>query len=241
MSQKDYIRSAAQVHAGLEELPDGRVIAKKEVKIYCPYRYIEKSFITKGEVLYILGIYGITCEDKYYAVSLIPAMVPIAPSITNRAKIEGDDYFEFVFREGDTVFKDTSLLRSDTLIYPIYEEFLGKGYIPWFIKYDELGKIFDNAKEFANSSAGKNHQVTQLIASILARDPKDRTKYYRTSVTTKEDVLNIDPVFVPLKSVEYSATSTLTKLAGSYFQKGVVSALINPSSREETLDTLLRA
>lgn len=235
------IRKPERIHAALMELPDGRVITKTGCKIYIPIRYAERSLAYIANEIYILGIFAITVEDKYYGVSLINTMVPIEPVETNKISIDGDGYYEFVFAPGNTVFKTTNLVKTDALIYRIYDEFLAMGHIPWFIGYEELGKLFDSAKEFAGANVGTNPEVTQLIASILARDPKDRTKYYRTVVESPEDLLRKPPVFVPLKSVQYSATNTTTKLGGSYFQQGVISALIDPASRLEPIERLLLA
>jgi hypothetical protein len=167
-------------------------------------------------------------------------MVPLEPSITNRVKIDGDEYFEFVFNKGASVFKTTTLVKSDSLVYRIYDDFLAKGYVPWYVGYDELGMLFDTASEFAGANIGKNSEVTQLIASIVARDPNDRTKYYRQVVHSLQDLEKIRPVFVPLKSVQYAATNTTTKLGGAYFQQGVISALISPSARQERIESILR-
>lgn len=234
-------RNPAKIHEALTQLPDGRVIALKACKIYSPQRYAERNLSYIGAEVYILGIFGITVDDKYLGVSLLNTMVPIEPSVINKVKIDDDDYFEFVFQPGATVFKTVELMRTDTLVYRIYDEFIAKGYVPWYMDYEDLGRIFDSSKEFAGANIGQNPEVTQLIASIVARDAKDRTKYYRTVIKDRKDLREIRPVFVPLKSVQYSATNTTTKLGGSYFQQGVVSALINPSTRVERLESILRA
>jgi hypothetical protein len=234
------IRDPAKVHAALREMNDGRVIALAECKIYIPVRYAEHNLAYVGARNYILGIYAITVEDKFYGVSLLNTMIPIEPTSVSKVKIDEDNYYEFFFRKGATVFKTVNLVKTDTLVYRIYDEFIAKGYVPWFMGYEEIGKIFDTAKEFADANIGQNPEVTQLIASIVARDPRDRTKYYRTAISDSTDLNKIKPVFVPLKSVQYSATNTLTKLGGSYFQQGVVSALISPSTRIERTEAILR-
>ena len=127
------------------------------------------------------------------------------------------------------------------VIYKIYDTLISKGQIPWYVGYSELGRLFESAKDFAGANIGGAREVGELIASMLARDPKDRTKYYRQVVQSTDGEAAVAPVFVGLKSVAYSASSTLSKLGGSYFQVGVTSALINPSMRSEKLDRLLRA
>ena len=239
MNPKELIRSAKKIHECLSELPSGSVVCTKALKIYSPYHYLEKSLVTIGHDTFILGIFGMVTDDKYLGVSLLNTMVPISPNITNRVKIDGDEYFEFVFNPGDTVFPSTTLVKSDSLVYRIYDEFLAKGSIPFYVDYESLGKLFDSAKEFAGANLGQSWEVSQLIASMLARDPDDRTKYYRQIVQTPEDLKAVQPIFVGLKSVQYSSTNTTTRLGGSYFQAGVTSALINSSSRPERVESLL--
>lgn len=234
------IRDASKVHDCLRELESGAVVCTKQVKIYVPARYSDRNLAYTGTDNWILGIYAITVEDQYYGVSLVNAMIPIDPTTTNKVKLDGDEFLEFVFAPGTTVFKSTQLVKTNTIVYSIFDEFFCKGYIPWFMKYDELGKIFDSALYHAGANLGTNKEVTQLIASLLARDPTDRTKYYRTIVNKYSDTVTNPPVFVPLKSVEYAATNTLNKLGGSYFSVGVTSALIDPAQRSEKIETLLR-
>ncbi len=240
MQSKSFIRDAAKVHAALQEMQDGRIVALKPCKIYSPVRYAERNLSHIGVENHILGIFGITVDDKYYGACLLNAMVQIEPTSVQKVKFDEDDYYEFSFCAGATVITTVNLVRIDTLVYRIYDEFIAKGYVPWYLGYEDMGHLFDSAKEFANANIGENPEVTQLIASVVARDANDRTKYFRTSVQSVEDLAANDPVFVPLKSVQYSATNTLTKLGGSYFQQGVTSALINPSTRVERIESILQ-
>lgn len=240
MDIKTLVRDASRVHACLEELPNGSVVCTQEVKIYIPARFTERDLAYVGMENHILGIYAIVVEDLYYGVSLINAMLNIDPTSMNRLKIEGDDYLEFVFAPGATVFKSTNLVKTDTIAYKIYDEMFSKGYIPWYVGYEELGRVFDSALYHAGANIGSNQEVTQLIASMVARDPTDRTKYYRTKIEKLSDLRTTPPVFIPLNSVEYSSTNTTNKLGGSYFSVGVVSALIDPTTRTERIEEILR-
>lgn len=239
MDYKSLIRDSKKILECLHELKDGSVVCSKEVKIYIPARYKERNLAYVGSENHILGVYAITIEDKYYGVSLINAMISIDPTTTNKLKIKEDEYIEFVFSAGSTVFKSLQLVKTNTIPYLIFDEFFSKGYIPWFIGYEELGKIFDSSKKHAGANVGTNQEVTQLIASLVARDDKDRTKYYRSTIDKYSDLINKPPVFIPLRSVEYAATNTTNKLGGSYMSIGITSALINPSERKERIEDLL--
>lgn len=234
-------RDASKVHACLAELPNGKLIAKKELRIYIPARFAERSLAEIGNETNIVGIYAIVTEDNYFGISLVTAMMRIEPSATLRIKINGVEYYEFIFNPGDCVCASTSLVKTDTIVYKIYDEIISKANVPWYINYEDLGRIFDTAKYHAGTNIGANPEVTELIISMIARDKEDKTKYFRTILDKQEDISEKVPAFISLKSVIYAATNTTNKLAGSYMSQGITSALVSPSDREERIESLLRA
>jgi hypothetical protein len=240
MDHKKLIRNSAKIHAYLKELPDGRLVCTKQVKIYIPSRFAERGLASIGIETYIVGIYAIVVEDTFYGVSMVNAMLPIEPTSTLKINVDGEEFYEFSFEAGSTVFSSTKLVKTDTLVYKIYDEIIAKGRVPWYLGYAELGRLFDTAIYHAGANIGKNHEVTELIISMIARNPKNRHEYFRTSIRSPEDMKTILPAYIPLRSVTYAATNTVNRLAGSYFTEGVVSALVNPTERVERIEDLLR-
>lgn len=231
-------RDPKAIASCLRALPDDRLITTKPCCIYVPVQY-ENCGLAKIEIdKYILGIFALVMGDEY-CVFMVDAMVSIDPVSTNKVKIHGDEYYEFSFDAGSTVIKNMNTVKTDTITYVIFDQFFQKGNIPWYVGYEELGRIFDTAKKYAGANIGTEREVTQLIASIVARDPRDRNKSYRTSVSSLEDVHRMPPRFIPLMGIS-AATNTMTKIGGSYFSKGLVSALINPAERPERIETILR-
>jgi hypothetical protein len=239
MDIKQLERNAAKVHACLQETPDGRLIALEECKIYVPSRFEERGLMEHGVETYIVGIYAIVVEDKYLAVSMVNAMMRIKPSSAMKVKIRGTECYEFTFDAGSTIIASLNLVKNDVLVYKIYNEILSNGEIPWYLNYSDLGKLFDTAKLHAGANVGQNSEVTELIISLIARTPEDKVKYYRTIAQDEDIIQNKPATYVALKNVQYSATNTTDKLAGSYFGDALTSALINPSSKRERLESLL--
>lgn len=240
MDIRKLVRDAPKVHAALKELPDESLVTTKGCKIYVPARFAERGLASIGIETHIVGIYAIVVEDKYYGVSMVNAMVRINPTAITTVKVGEDEYYEFYFEPGSKVIPSVQLVKTDTLVFKIYDEIIAKGRVPWYLEYFDLAKIFDSAKYHAGANVGENREVTELIISMIGRDPKDRTKYYRQSIKSMDDVKKNPPAFIPLRSVQYNATNTTTKLMGSYFSDGLVSALVNPSEREERIEELLR-
>jgi hypothetical protein len=224
----------------LKALPDGSMLTKKACKIYIPYRYVEYGLAKIGIENHILGVYALVYDDSVYSISLINAMVPINPSQTNRIKVDGEDYLEFVFEANSVVIKNMDLVKTDTIVYLIFEEFYLKGHVPWFIGYKDYGLLLDTAAKHAGTNIAKQREVIQAIASICARSADDRSVFYRSVIKSEEDLVKNPPVFIPLRSVRWAATNTLTKIGGSYFSVGVTSALLSPAERPERIETILR-
>jgi hypothetical protein len=212
----------------------------KPLKLYIPARFAERQLASVGIETHIMGITAIVVEDTYYGVLLVNAMMKIDPTSTLKVMVGDDEYFEFFFEAGSTVVVSTQLVKINTLVFRIYDELIAKGRVPWYLGYNEMGKLFNTAKEFAGANIGQNHEVTELIVSMIARDPEDRTQYYRQTIKKEEDLKKRPPVFIPLRSVQYSATNTVNKLAGSYWQNALVSALVSPATRTERIENLLR-
>lgn len=239
MEPSKLIHDATKVHACLEELSDGRLVAKKACKIVIPVRFAERGLAYIGIETTIVGIYAIVVDDLYYGVSMVNAMIRIEPTSTVKITIDEEEYYEFSFDAGSTIMPSLQLVKNDMLVYKIYDEIISKAHVPWYLTYDLIGKIFDTAKTYGGADVGENREVTELIVSITARDRKDRHKYYRASIKGMDDLKKNPPAFVPMRSVIFAATNTVNKLAGSYFNEGLVSALVSPTTRVERLDRLL--
>lgn len=239
-------KDVPRVLATLRELTDSEtgdksIVTSKGCKLYVPIRFSERGLASVGVEITIVGICAIVVEDKYYSTMVLNAFIRIDPTVTNKVSVDGDDYYEFVFNPGSVVIPSLQLVKQNTLVYRIYDEFINKGRVPWYMQYPEMAKLFDTARKHAGANIGGDHEVTELIVSMIARDPKNRARYYRQAIQSPEDLKTNPPAFIPLKSVTYSATNTTNKLAGSYMQDGIVSALVSPAERVERIENLLRS
>lgn len=214
-----------------------QVIALKNCKIQIPARYTKKDLATIGIDTYIYGIYALVFDEGFYSVSNVNAMFKISPSKTSNTIIDGVEYIEFFFEPGDAIIENTVIVKQDNLIFNVFDEFVFKGNIPWFLNYKDVALLFDSAREYANSSVGDNSVIIELIASMLARDPEDRSRYYRLSKLSGK----VPPSFVGLENVFYSVTNTMNKLTGAYMQDGIVSALVNKTQNVEHIEKLILA
>lgn len=240
MDTSRFVRDPSKVHAALRVMDDKSVVTSRGVKIYVPERYVEKDMADIGSETYIVGIFAIVVDDKYYGVSTANAMMRIKPTTISTVKFDQDTYLEFAFEPGSIVIATTKLIRSDTLVYYIFDEFIAKGRIPWFLGYEDLAKLFDSADHHAGVPLAAHHSILEMFAAAIARVNTNRAKYYRHQVEKQTDSIEKPPAFIPLRSITYGATNTTAKLTGSYFSEGLNSALANPSERHEQIEDLLR-
>lgn len=241
MNIKQLVRDPEYVFSCILENADS-YIAKKGIKLHIPVSLEEASLLSIGVETYILGIFALIVDDKYYAVHNAPTMFRVEPTTVNKIEIDSVEYYEFYFEPGSLIIASRDVEVKDTTTYYIYNEMIGKARIPWYMDYEkDMPHLFDNAPVYAGVTIGASPSVMPMIISTLARNPKDLTQYYRHYLAelppgTKPE----PPVYVPFSSVIYGATNTIAKLGGNYFELGVISALNNPSVRRERVESILR-
>lgn len=215
------------------------VVTKKDMTIHVPLRYPQKSLAILGEQNYCVGIFPIIMDNKYSVMSLM-SLLHLGQASIDQVTIEDVEYYTFFFEAGSTFIQETEVVRDDAITFNVFDEFISQGNIPWFIEYIDLANIYDTANIYADSKMPNYKYPYEILISLMSRSPKDRMKLYRYTLNTYSD-LNQYPDFTQLKSVMYMSKGTLNKLAGSYMDEGVVSALVYPNDRVERIEKLLRA
>lgn len=233
-------RDVSAVLPYLTENKSGQIITSIPCKIQVPARFTEIGLGQIGVETFIYGLYPVITETGDYMVSNINALVEIDPFKISQVTIDDVLYHEFYFPAESVLIKNTTMVKTDTLLYYVFDEFFFKGKIPWYVGYEDLGRIFDTANYHAGSNIGRNWEVIEFLASMVTRSKTDRTKYIRTVMQQYNDSSLNKIDYVPLKSVLYSVNSTTNKLAGSYFNDGVISALVNPTDRVDKIEQILR-
>lgn len=235
------VRNAVKVLAALSDVPDKPVIAKAALTIQFPVRFGEIGLAKIGTNSYVYGLFAILLETGDYALCNVNAYVELGAAAVELITIDDTQYYQFQYQKGDIVFKTKELVCRANLIYRAIEEFVFKGKIPWYVGYEDMGKIFDTAKKHARTSAEILPSVVEFMAGYIGRDKTDRIKYIREVGKDYKDFTQAKMAWVPMRSVYWSAPGTVNKLAGAYFSDGITSALVNPSERTEKIESILRA
>lgn len=231
-------RDPAYIQSLYHESGDA-IIAKADLHIHAPTRYFERNLGALGEEKSLLAIYPIISGNKF-ATQLAMSILPISPTVFRKIIVNGSEYYDFFFPKGSVVHPNINILKRDTLVYQAFDEIMGKGNTGWYLDYETMTHFFDSAKEYASANIGETHEITELLVSLIARNPLDRRSYFRQLIKSFDDMKKHKAVFIGLKNAIYAGTNTLDRLAGSYMETGIMSALSNPSDRVERIEGLLR-
>lgn len=216
-----------------------QLMTSKDMVIVIPYRYIQGKLATVGNTVNTLAVFGIIVDDCY-GISSVCASMTLTPSSTTIVSYEGEDFFEFSFDKGAVVCPNINLVVDDANAFNIYNEFIAKGRIPWFMNYEDFAKVLTTAHNHAGINLSGTNAPLELIITSIARDKKDLYTYYRNTINSIDEQYVKPPSYVPFKSVSYGATNTAGKIMGSYFDEGLTSALTAPEGGPEGVEIHLR-
>lgn len=225
MDVKSLIRDASILDKVIH-YQDGTLIAKKKLQIHIPFRYISAKLANIGKDVNTVAIFAIVV-DGTYMVSNVCSNMQLTPSSIYSEQVDKEEYYILEFDAGSVITPRTSLVVDDTITYNVYDEFIGKAKLPWFINYEDIGKCVANAHYYSNIRLGGTNAVLELLVASIARDPDDIKKFYRETAKSLDTQDTNPPVILPFKSIISGTTNTMGKLIGSYFDEGLTSALTN--------------
>lgn len=230
------VRDADFVRKNVAVTADKKLIAKSDLSIIIPQRYVDIGLAKIGKRKSILAIYAIVVGNTY-CVSIADAMIDINPDSIQEFPIGEDTYIEFKFEKGAVISPNLNLLKDDIFVYYIYAEFYSKGKAPVFFNARDMGMVLASAKKHAGLSLGANNLPTELIGSYTTRSSDDIMTFFRHSAKTLDDP---KCMFVALDSVAFSTQDTTSKITGAYVDQGLTSALVTNSERISNFENLLR-
>lgn len=235
-----YVRDQERTLAALKERPDGSWIATEKLTIQIPTRFRDVHLASIGSSVYAFGFFPIILDSGRYGLMNANAFIELGQFVIRIIDIGEVSYYEFAFDEGCIVFKTLDVLQRTEPIFTALNEFIFMGKIPWYARYDDIGRLFDTAKEISGTKANIVSGIMEFMAAYIARDVRDKSKFIRQTAKTRDD-FDKYLAWVPMKSVYWSAPGAVNKLAGAYTQDGIVAELVNPSQQVSKVESILRA
>lgn len=212
------------------------VSTKEDIVIIYPKRYVDIGLAFAEEDIRVIGIFAIIDKQNNYATCSAPIFLTLTPSNIDTIEVNDKmkDYIRLTFPKDTVVISNTSCIMTDNFLYEMFNDFYSYARIPFFLNYDDVSMLFSNVKEYTGASLGNSMLTFELIASVMARQSKDKRKFLRFS-KDKEDVS-----YVGLKDVIYSYNNTGAKLFGNYLAEGINSAIIEDETRSSKTTEILR-
>lgn len=240
MDISNLIRKPSIVNKAWFSPPDtGTIIAKKACKVYFPKHYMDGKLGHIDDKFNVMGVFGITVDDKYFCASDALAVMAFTPDVINIVKIQDAEYYELGWEEGSVICPNRFLVQNKSLMYEVSNEFVSKGKTPWYFDKAMMANVYKTDKLHGGVRMGDDRAIISTTASFRARDPKNREQAFRYSVRTQKEFDEGQPDYLPLNSVAATASNTATKLIGAYLQEGMVSAIIEPSTTVESSEKQL--
>ena len=214
--------------------------ALDDLYVIFPERYINRKLAFIDSEISVLSIYAIMDNKNNYAVVNAPIFQTLSPANINTVEVNGDKYkvLEF-FKGGVMIPNNTCIIRAEFL-YDIFDEFFIKGYIPWFLSYEDISNIFERAQEYSGSNIGSNPLIFEILTSVISRSPRNK-KIYMRHLLTEANKHKLTPVYVGLNNPYYSFDNTGAKLMGSRFTAGLNVAIVEPETKTSATSEILRS
>lgn len=204
------------------------------LEVRVPERFQVYDLLSVGETVEAPGLMDLLIDGRYQASLWMMAVIRCEPREIARTTIDGITYLVLHFGHGDVFIKNTQVVKKKSLVYAVYVEVVTRGNLMYWLTYDKLAVLFDQAKWMCDADVGVDPAVFEVIFAHLARDPTDRFRQYRHTD------MRGDFELIPLRSVVYAPPSTTARLLGSYFAEGLNAALSQEVTQTSPLENLLR-
>lgn len=205
-----------------------------KLECFIPTRYEMKELLIVGSKISALGIFTMKINDSITCGLQIPAVVIMDPVATRTETIDGDSFFICEFHKNNTFLTTTTVMKDNKLPYLMYLEYLSLGNMPSYITYDNVVGIFDDIDRICGLDLPVDHSIMEIIYAHVYRDAKDLRKYYRHTPMTQP------PAQITLRDVAHGASSTHSRLVGSFADDGRNAALLNHSDQNHELEDFWR-
>lgn len=205
----------------------------EHLTVWVPKRYETYDALTISETVKALGIFTMEADGVKCGLQ-IPAVVEMDPSETSEENIDGVGYIVCKFTHGDKLLTTLTLIQNGGTGYILWKEFIGLGNFPSYITYQNVPFLLDDLKRISGTGINVSHTILELAYAHIFRDAKDRTKYYRLTPMTQP------PVIISIHDVAYGASSTHSRIFGSYANQGLNAALLNQNTKNSEMEDTFR-
>ncbi len=207
----------------------GLYIALEELFITIPGFYVNKHLATIDTTTSTLGVLSIHDNDNNYSILTIPSTVEITPLLIDNITVDDEPCFKLVIEKGAPLFNSNSIVVNGDNTFKVFNTFLVQGSVPWFLNYEDVMKTFSNLRKYTGSKIADDLLIFEILTSIAAVDSNSNP--YRYTVTSNKDK---NKVIINWLGIKNNISSTFAKVTGSYYNKGIISAITDDEIKPAT-------
>jgi hypothetical protein len=173
-----------------------------------------------------------------YMVFNFNSICDLNPYKFSKITIDEEEYYVFSFAKDSVVIKNLNVVKVDTLIYNVFDEFIFKGKLPWYADYEkDVCRLFVTAQTHAGNKVVSSKQLFEMLGASVCRSKSDIGKQIRNcNVTDKVEFQSVG-----INNIYHSVRSPINKITGSYMREGVISSLNIKNESVSKVEKILRA
>lgn len=239
-SSKDWKCSKAVVDKALK-IVNKQIIAMADLKLYIPNRYVERKFCILEDRVQTLAIFAVVVDGQW-AMFCLPNMMTLEVNSIAMVEVDGEEFIQLSYEKGDLICENTLVFCDSTICYRIIDLYHLSGYHPWFVGYENYGKILELTRQYASLRLSDNNVASELIVAQSSRSKKDHSVTFRNSLKGMpyNPVMDNDLYVAPTENILLGTTNFMTQVNGAYLNHGLLTALTKPTEKGEKLEEVLR-
>ena len=235
-----YVHDKPYVLSKLKTLPKGGIVCLSEARVHIPSRFFQHDMATMVEnYVETIAAFALIVDNRYLTLQAC-SKVKLEPTYIQQIKHNDIEYYELVFAAGSPIYSSNEVFKDDVVTYQLFDEFIYKANVPWYIDDVYLATIFQTADSLAGAPVGALQETMELLVSRGTRNPEKLTQQYRYLFIDPKEARKVKPTNIAIKDVMLSVDGSINKIAGSYPQDGIASILINPSKEVNRIEQVVR-
>lgn len=230
-------RNPSKVHADLVASGTG-LVTKGGCTVMFPVSYTSKSLAFISSEIQVVGVWLITTDFKTYGSANATAMMKMKPDAIDTITVNGVDLYKLTFNPGSVVILNRFLIRDKKIIYNAMSYTYDYGKAPFWWNAVDHAELLSSSRDWNDMTVFKDQITHDIYSAHLQRSQTNAKKFFRSTVKSPNDVVDISPRFIPLRDGALNKTSRLAKLADTELNRGIRNALLDDPIREEPLEQL---
>lgn len=207
----------------------------ESLELRIPLSFKKHGSIIIGDSVTTPGVLDMIFDDRYQVGLNILASITIEPTDVSQMTYKGVEYLVLKLTNGDKFMTSYRVIQDAHIVYVLWTEWITNGNIGYWLEYDDLLKLFSNARYLTGSGIGVSQSVYEGIIAHIARDKNNISLQYRLTDMKKPMRL------VALNSVSHAPTGSIARINGAYFRDaGLTSALRYEVDQIQPFENLLR-